>query len=97
MALHRDEVAKAIALLKEINNGSSAWEDVSETSRRNNIVPGKMVFQDEKSDGGWEAIDLDIENITPEQMSIWEAGKGKIHNSSFIQKHPGNVTRIGFF
>jgi hypothetical protein len=70
MALHRDEVAKAIALLKEINNGSSAWEDVSETSRRNNIVPGKMVFQDEKSDGGWEAIDLDIENITPEQMSV---------------------------
>ena len=103
MALPKSEVDKAFYLFKQISNeGDDRDKKVSgsfiQEFDKENPFDTRYVFgEDHKADDGWECVFINVENINPVQLELWYDGKSKIYNSSFMQAHPGNITRIGFF
>jgi hypothetical protein len=97
MALHRNEVQKAFNLFTNICSNLKFFE-VQQRDEKNQYDENLMIGQGHKQDDGWESVFVNIRDITPEQMKIWEEGKVRIRNSSFTHEgtHPG-ITRLGFF
>jgi len=96
MALSKENVQKGWRILNEVNpmaNNSFISEFDPEDPFRENLIIG----EDKKSDGGWECIFLNIINITPDQISIFERRKNEVHNSSFFNYKGNGITRIGWF
>ena len=86
---------------------------MAKTTTFKTLITGDIFrFSDEKYDNGYENVITNIENMTDEQMELWEELKGKVPNSSFMDKleekhYPSykqwmnekdrNITRIGWF
>lgn len=110
MALSKESVKAGIKILKKINS--------ARTLKLKHYVKGEDdIFSlnyiyciGEMSDGGFENVFTNVEDITPNQMELWEKLKGEVPNSSMTDKleeddYPyfwkkekkTNITRIGWF
>lgn len=98
MALSKDSVALSIQILKRINQGAKVVRYEVNDRTNSYTDTGKIFCVDEKADKGYENILTNIENMTEEQLKLWEQLKNKIPNSSF-SKHlkEKNITCIGWF
>lgn len=112
MALNKDSVKLGISILNQINRGARVVR-YERYDRSTPYVDTKKIFCiDEKSDGGYENVFTNIEDMTDEQVKLWEQLKGEVPNSSFMDKleekdYPTssrwmeekdkNITSIGWF
>lgn len=94
MALPKSEVAKAIAIFRMIEPGApkKEWVRGCDEDELHWII-----MQDEKYDGGYEALVINIQDITEAQVKIWNDNRKSVHNTSYEKRLPNNVTRLGFF
>lgn len=112
MALDKDSVALGIRILKKINKGASVVKYENYDRKISYVDTDKIFCVDEKYDNGYENIITNIENMTDEQVELWEELKDEVPNSSFMNKleekdYPSykqwmnekdrNITRIGWF
>ena len=111
MALDKDSVKLGISILKKINKGANVVKYENYDRKTSYVDTDKIFCVDEKYDNGYENVITNIENMTDEQMELWEELKGKVPNSSFMDKleekhYPykqwmnekdRNITRIGWF
>lgn len=112
MALDKDSVKLGISILKKINKGANVVKYENYDRKTSYVDTDKIFCVDEKYDNGYENGITNIENMTDEQMELWEELKGKVPNSSFMDKleekhYPSykqwmnekdrNITRIGWF
>ena len=112
MALDKDSVKLGISILKKINKGANVVKYENYDRKTSYVDTDKIFCIDEMYDNGYENVITNIENMTDEQMELWEELKGKVPNSSFMDKleekhYPSskqwmnekdrNITRIGWF
>lgn len=112
MALNKSSVALGIRILKKINKGASVVKYENYDRKISYVDTDKIFCVDEKYDNGYENIITNIENMTDEQVELWEELKDEVPNSSFMDKleekdYPSykqwmnekdrNITRIGWF
>lgn len=86
MALDKESVKLGISILKQINK--SAYTVKYETADRSvsYVDTNKIFCVGEKYDDGYENVFTNVENMTDEQRKLWKQLKGKVPNSSFINK-----------
>lgn len=97
MALSKSSVEKAWQILKAVNPDAhysfiQQW-DSEDHEWETDVILGV----DRKIDGGWENVFMNIKNITPDQLALFNARKGEIHNSSFVKEESDGITCIGWF
>ena len=96
MALSKDAVRKAWNILNEINpkanNSFIAEQDLKDEFREDYIIG-----YDKKYDDGWENVFMNVRNITPEQLAIFERRKEEVPNSSFCRNEGNGITCLGWF
>lgn len=112
MALDKDSVKLGISILKKINKGASVVRYENFDRKAAYVETSKIYCIDEKYDDGYESVFTNIENMTPEQIKIWDQLKEEVPNTSFRDKleekdYPSsaqwmkekgrNITRIGWF
>lgn len=95
MALSKSSSDKAFEILTEINGGFGGYE----IDHDNPNKLGLIMTNDLKSDGEFERIVLNIRDITPEQVELFERRKREVPNSSIFRtlKDQPDVTCIGWF
>lgn len=101
MALSREACNKAFYLFRDIiSEGGgrikSSWIADYE-KEEDKFITDYMIGIDRKADDGWENVFINVKDITPGQLRIWNERKREIPNSSFEKAHPKGITRIGFF
>ena len=83
------EILAAVAGFKKPITGNFNKDDPYET--------GKILLYDRKYDGGWENVILNVHNITPAQLELFNKRKSEVRgNTSFVSKYPDGITRIGW-
>lgn len=112
MALDKDSVKLGINILKRINKGANVLKYEMYDRSASYIDTDKIFCIDEKYDNGYENVITNIENMTDEQIKLWEQYKDEVPNSSYMDKleeknYPSysewlkhkdkNITRIGWF
>lgn len=112
MALDKDSVKLGISILKKINKGASVVRYENFDRKTAYVETNKIYCIDEKYDDGYENVFTNIENMTPEQIKIWDQLKEEVPNTSFRDKleeknYPSsaqwmnekgrNITCIGWF
>lgn len=113
MALPYSEVVNAIDVLRQVVpdlHGISFTEsfekenyEVASTSGLKKIDwPVNKLFGEGRKQDGWESIWVCIENITPDQLQLFEVLKNTVGNSGFTSERDDdtegrNITMIGFF
>ena len=97
MGLKRDSFEKAYCFLKKFNE--PIFTDFMDADEHEGNFPiNTIIGHDRKSDGGYETIQLYIENITAEQLFLFHSNRNIIKNSSFIREPDSdNVTCIGWY
>jgi len=90
MALSKSNVAKARNILIEV-------ERIQDHDEVNPYRTGCIIGFGKKTDGGWENVYINVKDITPGQLRIFESRKEEIGNSSFCDKKEGDITRIGWY
>ena len=96
MALSWESVKKAWHIINEINpDANNSW--IKEYDPEDDLEENKIIGVDKKQDDGWENIFVNIKDITPEQMAIFESRKKEVPNSSFIRDKGEGITRLGWF
>lgn len=112
MALDKESVKLGISILKKINEGASVvkYEDFD---RKTAYVDTSTIYCiGEKYDNGYENVFTNIENMTPEQIKLWNQLKKEVPNTSFrdkleeenysssaqwMKEKDRNITCIGWF
>lgn len=97
MALNRENVHKAWYILNEINPNARNSFVADFKNLRDQLQEDTIIGYGKKSDDGWENIFMNVKEISPEQLEIFERRKKEVHNSSFIDREENGVTRIGWF
>lgn len=112
MALDKDSVKLGISILKKINKGASVVKYENFDRKTACVDIDKIYCVDEKYDDGYENVFTNIENMTPEQIEIWDQLKKEVPNTSFrdkleekdypssaqwIKEKDRNITCIGWF
>ncbi len=101
MALHRTAVETAWYLFRDIldvggmriNSFISSFDTEEDRQRTGNVFGSGR-----KTDDGWDSVFIQLGEFTPDQRRIWEEGKGKVPNSSFVNEpNEHGVWQIGFF
>lgn len=100
MALPKENVKKAIDVLERV--AGQKLDRLQIINRRltdeDRAVTGKIVLYDEKHDGGWENVCLNIKYMTAEQKKLWNQSKGEVKgNSNFCDAGDNGLTMIGYF
>lgn len=111
MALSEDSVKLAISILKQINKGASVVECEHETHLTSYTDTDKIFCVNEIYDG-YEDVFTNIENMSNDQLQLWDKLKEGVPHSSFINPleendYPShsqweknrnkNITCIGWF
>ncbi|MEO9849222.1 MAG: hypothetical protein ABJF65_00225 [Reichenbachiella sp.] len=95
MGLSREATNTAFEILTEINGGFGGYEvDYHDPDKL-----GIIMTNDMRSDGSVERAVLNVREITPEQVEIFEKRKEEVPNSSIyrtLEDQP-DVTCIGWF
>lgn len=86
MALDKDSVKLGISILKKINNGASVVKYEIYDRSISYVDTDKIFCIDEKYDDGYENIFTNIENMTSEQIKLWDQLKKEVPNTSFREK-----------
>lgn len=81
MALNKDSVKLGISILKKINKGANVVKYENYDRKTSYVDTDKIFCVDKKYDNGYENVITNIENMTDEQMELWEELKGKVPNS----------------
>lgn len=114
MALPYEMVLSAIEVLRQVNPdlyGISFTEEFKkETYRVFDRVtceykynwPVNKLIGESRIQDGWESIWVCVENITPDQLQLFEGLKSIVDNSGFISvldddAEGRNITMIGFY
>lgn len=112
MALDKDAVKSGISILKNINEGASVVKYENFDRKTAYVNTDKIFCLNEKYDGGYENVFTNIENMTPEQIKLWDQLKKEVPNTSFrdkleekdypsseqwIKEKDRNITCIGWF
>jgi hypothetical protein len=95
MALSKSSCKKAFeifAALTTINNKTPLLR-----TEDNQYHEQKVIGIDKKQDGGWECLFINIKDVTPEQLQVWEQRKGEVHNSSSNREVQPGITRLYFY
>lgn len=57
-----------------------------------------FVFGDRPTyDDSWECIFIQLKNVDPDILNMWDSGKVEIPNSSFKTELKGGIIRFGFY
>lgn len=86
MALDKDSVKLGISILKKINKGASVVRYENFDRKTAYVDTSKIYCIGEKYDYGYENVFTNIENMTPEQIKIWDQLKEEVPNTSFRNK-----------
>lgn len=86
MALDKDSVKLGISILKKINKGASVVRYENFDRKDAYVETSKIYCINEKYDDGYENVFTNIENMTPEQIKIWDQLKKEVPNTSFRDK-----------
>ena len=112
MALDKDSVKLGISILKQINKGVSYVKHENYDRSTAYVGTDKIFCVDAKYDDGYENVFTNIENMTSEQVKLWNQLKEQVPNSSFTnpleeKDYPSfseweknknrNITCIGWF
>lgn len=99
MALSKDSVKKAIEILKQVYPGYQAIGKFSDVTlyKEFPVIPGIIVCLDEKTDGGFENVYIDIKYIDESTLEKFHELKKQIRNSPIEREHGESITRIGWF
>lgn len=94
MALNNRSVEKAKSILAEI----AGWKGspYNEYNEKDPYATNTILVYGRTGDG-WESVFLNIRNITPDQLEIFERRKNEVPNSSFQREYEDSITRIGWF
>ncbi len=94
MALNNRSVEKAKEILAEVAGWKAPFYNLY---NEKNPLDTKTILVYGQTGDGWENVFINIKNITPEQMEIFNKRKDEIHNSSFQDELEEGITRIGWF
>lgn len=110
MALSKESVKASIKILKKISSARTLKLEHYVKGEDDIFSTNYIYCIGEMSDGGFEEVFTNIEDITPDQMELWERLKDEVPNSSMTNKleeddYPyfwkkekkTNITRIGWF
>lgn len=112
MALDKESVKLAISILKKINKFANVVKYERYDKSISYVDTNFIYCVGEMSDDGYENVITNIENMTSEQIRLWEELKDKVPNSSYmdkleekdfpsyslwLNKKEENITRIGWF
>lgn len=86
MALDKDSVKLGISILKRINKGASVVKHERYDRSTSYVDTNKIFCIDEKYDDGYESVFTNIENMTDEQIKLWNQLKDEVPNSSFMDR-----------
>lgn len=86
MALDKDSVKLGISILKQINKGTSVVKYENFDRSTAYVDTNKIYCIGEKYDDGYENVFTNIENMTPEQIKLWDQLKKEVPNTSFRDK-----------
>jgi hypothetical protein len=95
MALSYQSFEKARDILQKVfpDLGGAFAEHNPEREFRQHII----IVDGYKQDGGYESVFLNVENITPDQVTEFEVLSKQIPNSPFIRHKMNGITRVGWF
>jgi len=98
MALSKQSVQQAKKILKIISPNAAILEiEIYRSYEKKKYEEvGYIYLLDEKADGGFENVFINIEDMNEVQREIWENHKNDVPNSC-IDRTTGNVTCIGWF
>lgn len=112
MALDKDSVKLGIRILKKINEGASVVKYENFDRKTAYVDADKIYCIGEKYDYGYENVFTNVENMTPEQIKLWDQFKKEVPNTSFrdkleeknysssaqwMKEKDRNITCIGWF
>lgn len=95
MALDKKAVHTAHTILLSVFPGCGSF--VQEHDDKDEFCLNRVIGYERKFDDGWENIFINVENITEDQLRMFNELKDKVPNSSFITNHPGGITQLGWF
>ena len=96
MALSRESYIKAKEILEDVSNvGKSFLPGFEIKSPEDEWKTGYLIL-DNPHNGGYEAVWINIENPTKEQIEKFNQRKGEIGNSSILTKK-GDLVCFGWF
>lgn len=96
MGLSVESVKIAWYILNEINPKANN-SFIQTYDKEDEFKEDTIIGFDKKSDDGWENIWMNVKDITPAQIKIFEAKKDDVGNSSFMRHKINGITRIGWF
>jgi hypothetical protein len=96
MALSKESVKTAWNILHEINpKANNSW--IKDHDPEDEFKEDYIIGYDKKADDGWENVFLNVRDITPEQLAIFERRKSEVPNSSFCRDEGNGITCLGWF
>jgi hypothetical protein len=101
MALSNNSVDKAWHLFQKMLKPTSfrinSFIEKFDNSNYDKSKLGFVFGEGPKYDDSWESIFIQLQNVTPEILQIWESGKAEIPNSSFKTEIGKGIIRFGFY
>ena len=96
MALSNQMTRVAVQILQEANPCAVSQLKLRTLEGQIDNDPRIIYLLDEKADGGFESIFTYIPSSTQKEQ-VFVALSALVHNSHFIKRLPGFITRIGFY
>ena len=95
MALSYRSFQKARNILGEVRGDNFTGYSVYDPERphRQHMI----IISSENVDGGVESVHLNVKDITPEQLDIFNRRNEEIGNNSICREVEPGITRIGWF
>ncbi|HVW97522.1 MAG TPA: hypothetical protein VHA56_16230 [Mucilaginibacter sp.] len=99
MALPKENVRIAIDVLRKVAGTSVPTVEIDGRglTDEDRALTDFIILYDEKFDGGWENVALNIKNMTKKQRDRWHELKGLVKgNTNFLSSGQNGLTMIGY-